>query len=191
MKLKNSSILYTIPFFVLLYQQAVVRNTTGLLSTFFSYLDEFYVVFLLLLLIQKKGISRIKKSKNDFTVLILWCLFLIIGLLSSFFTMYVSAQWWFLDAFICSKFIIVYFAIKYSGNKYIDTSGMVKGSKYCIVLFTFCSVINSFIPLFPKGEYRYFVDSIQLFFGHPTFYAAASMTCVCALIATESGEKKK
>lgn len=191
MKLKNSSILYTIPFFILLFQQAFVRNTTELLSNFFSYLDEIYVAVLLLFLFKKKGLRRIKKNRNDFVILVLWCIFLFIGLFSSLIARYVSVQWCIFDAFICSKFIILYFAIQYSGKGYIDISKIAKGCKFCIVSFTICLLINSFVPLFPKGEFRYFMHSVQLFFGHPTFFASASITCVCALIAAESSKKSK
>ena len=113
MRIKKNTFLYTIPFFILLFQQAIIDNTTGLLNSMFSYLDEFYVVLLLLLLIKNNGLNKLKKDKNDFMIFILWCIFLIIGLVSGIISRYVPVQWLFIDAFICSKFLIVYFSIKY------------------------------------------------------------------------------
>lgn len=191
MRIKKNTFLYTIPFFILLFQQAIINNTTGLLNSMFSYLDEFYVVLLLLLLIKNNGLNKLKKDKNDFIIFILWCIFLIVGLVSGIISRYVPVQWLFIDAFICSKFLIVYFSIKYCGDRIINISGIVKGCKYCVLLFAFGSVLNIFIPLFPRGEYRYIMDSVQLFFGHPTFYAAASITCVCVMIAGEAFTKNK
>ena len=61
---------------------ASIYNTTGLVNRMFSYLDEFYVVLLLLLLIKNNGLNKLKIDKNDFMIFILWCIFLIIGLKS-------------------------------------------------------------------------------------------------------------
>ena len=195
MIVKSSTFLYVIPFFVLLFQQAVVRNTTGIVSEIFSFFDEIYVVFLFLRLIQKNGIRKLQNNKNDFFIFSFWCVFLIVGLMSNIVNRYVSISWGIFDAFICSKFIIVYFALKYSvGSKVVlikIAKQIAKICRICIVAFFILTFVNIFVPVFPRAEYRFFMESIQLFFGHPTFYAATAITCVGALIASESYEHKR
>lgn len=183
MKIRKTNIYYTIPFCLLLFQQAIIRNDTNGLFGFVSYLDELYVSILLFICVVKK---KFFVNNNEKKLLICYGLFLGIGLISSLVFHYQNIIISALDAFICSKFLIVFFCTKslLTKDKVEATLlSIYRVSKHSITMIGLLTITNIFVPIFPRGEYRYFMNSTQLFFGHPTFYAVACMTCVIAIVA--------
>jgi hypothetical protein len=115
---------------------------------------------------------------------------IIIGLLSNLIFNYQPLSSVASDLIIFSKFILGYFLSRFIFRN--ADIGLVKGAvtKICRTASVFLAVIlviNIFTNIFPHYiDFRFFMYSQQLFFGHPTFMGA---TCV-ALMALLMGFKE-
>lgn len=187
--MKKETLLVVIPFIILIIQQALLTYTDGKIYSLISYFDEIYVLLLwAVILVKNRGKMRIKNK--DKTILMLTVVFVMIGLCSNIITGYQSIRWALVDAFTCSKFVLCYLGIRMylsRENVCIDVvTKLYKFSRIYICCLFVLGIINIFVDIFPKPDYRYFMYSIRLFYFHPTYLAIAAISCVCVIIVKDS-----
>lgn len=175
------NLLVIIPFFLLLFQSGLTSNLN---LAILNYIDEMYLLFLAVFnLIQKK--CKLTFDKDEKIIFIGWIIFVTAGAISSVINQYQSVALTLSDIFVCSKFIICYFGMKNMlgslGCEYVSNS-LYKLAKKIIVIHFVLTIINCFIPIFPVSDYRYFMHSIKLFYGHPTGYAAVGVSLLCIIL---------
>ncbi|WP_028043614.1 hypothetical protein [Candidatus Stoquefichus massiliensis] len=148
---------------------------------YLNYIDEILTVFFVLYLL-KNTLFLIKNYKM---LLILWMLFLSFGLISNLIYNYQLFFPALIDAgLIVSKFIIAYLAASvYTRKTNFDFIQVITPiSKLLVIIFTLLIIHDIFFhPIYPKNEYRYFMESLQLMFGHPTYLAVAMVTLIAIL----------
>jgi len=154
-------------FIYLLFQSSLASMFTGTFSTVISYSDEVIAVILLALIV----INVEKLISYEKIILVLLLIFEIIGIISGLLTDFQSNIYMFVDAFVCSKFIIYFIAARITTNGIVSRSSIWKLNDFCkitaVVFFALLMHDLFFTPFFPKYDFRYFTYSIQLFFGHP------------------------
>lgn len=178
---------WTITFLLLLFQTALQRLTTGVIYQAITYLDEVAeaVIFLMLLhaVTQKFLIQR--RDKRILTLFFLW---LGITVYSSIINHNAGIINMVLDCFVCVKFMIFY-----QGGRVLSKSGRFTGINLYEMLNSACKITSVILlllcvhdlmlnPFFEKYDYRYFTESLQLCFLHPTYLAAVCMTCMAILM---------
>lgn len=166
-------------FLLSLFQMAILRYSTGLINTSISYLDEIVTMFLLLVCF-----FNFKKLSIDFEelrILYLSIILVIIGTISSMYNQYQPILPSFIDAiFTTMKFIIVYFGVGVLYKKRITEKFIFRIfsfiSKLCTSILFFLTLHDFFMsPFFQKGTFRFFTESISLFFSHETYLAFAGI----------------
>ena len=192
--IKKTRLLIVYPFVLLLLQQAILNYTGGLVYTVINYFDEVYVILLWFSALLKNN-GRLYLDRNDKRILLLSFLFIALGLVSNLGNDYQSFGYALSDAYICTKFSLVYLGIRqYVSNRRENETIILSLYKFCRIFIFLCfvfAIVNLIIPIFPLGEFRYFMNTITLFFPHPTYLAIASITAVCVIIVKQSILQKK
>ena len=187
--MKKIKLFIVYPFILLLLQSAILNYTNGFLRTFVNFFDELYVIFLWCAALVKNG-GNIYLDKEDKRILLLSILFTALGLISNMRNEYQTLGYAISDAFICAKFSLIYLGIRqYVRSRKENKEIIFSLYKFCKVFITvsfILAVINIVIPIFPTSDFRYFMNSIQLFYGHPTTLAIASITAVSVIITKQS-----
>ena len=187
--IKKTRLLIVYPFVVLLLQQAILNYTGGLVYTVVNYFDEVYVILLMFSALVKNN-GRLYLDRNDKRILLLSFLFIVLGLVSNLSNDYQSFGYALSDAYICTKFSLVYLGIRqYVRNRRENEAIVLSLYKFCRIFVLVCfvlSIINIVLPIFPVGEFRYFMNTIALFFPHATYLAIASISAVCVIIVKQS-----
>lgn len=192
--IKKTRLLIVYPFVLLLLQPAILNYTSGLIYTVINYFDELYIIFLWCSALVKNN-GKIYLDREDKRILLLSILFVFLGLISNFSNDYQSLGYAVSDAFICTKFSLAYLGIRqYVRSRRENEEIIVSLYKFSKVFITVCfilAVVNIVIPIFPTSDYRYFMNSIKLFYGHPTTLAIVSISAVCVIISKQSIIKDK
>lgn len=192
--IKKTRLLIVYPFVLLLLQSAILNYTSGLIYTVINYFDEFYIIFLWCSALVKNN-GKIYLDREDKRILLLSILFVFLGLISNFSNDYQSLGYAVSDAFICTKFSLAYLGIRqYVRNSRENEAIIISLYKFCRIFIFICfalSLINIVVPIFPTSDYRYFMNSIKLFYGHPTTLAIVSISAVCVIISKQSIIKDK
>lgn len=187
--IKKTKLLIVYPFIILLLQQAVLNYANGFLYTIANYFDEIYIILLWLSGLVKND-GRIYLDREDKRILLLSIALIILGLVSNLRNDYQSLGYAVSDAFICTKFSLAYLGIRQCVRIRRENEDTILSLyKFCRIFILVCfvlAVVNIVIPIFPKGEFRYFMHTIYLFFPHPTYLAIASITAICIIIAKQS-----
>lgn len=182
------------PIIILVMQQVLLNYATGIIYSLISYIDELYVVFLWILCLYKSG-WKLQLAKDDKIIFLLGFIYLTLGLIFSFVSHYQSLNVMIIDAFTCIKFILCYEGIRqYLSTKEQNLSAINSLYRFCtkyLVLLFILGVINIFIDIFPKPDYRYGVGSIKLFYVHPTYLATSAIFCVCVIITRSAFHQTK
>ncbi|WP_308619186.1 hypothetical protein [uncultured Eubacterium sp.] len=162
---------------------SLITNTT--LSAFFNYTDEMIGVVLVILTIFKSLKSEIRLLKFERYMLIFMFIFEVIGIISGFMYKYQDIQYMFVDAYTCAKFFIFYLCArlltqnKLTHEYFFSLNGICK---LLAVIFFVLSLHDTFFsPWFPVADFRYFTESVMLFFQHPEYLARASITLIFVL----------
>ena len=195
MKISNkfNNILLNILFIILVFQQALIINSKGILNYFFSYFHDALTFFLLLIFLVYM-IKGKKILKYEFMILICFLLFIIIGVISNFHSNVQPIGYALSDIFICSRFIIGYFGVvAICRNKISKTFLFDHFNNTCkitsVILFILTVHEYTFPPFFKQVDFRYFAYSNILFFPHPTYLAAACIILICVLVVSINYDK--
>lgn len=189
MMIKKTNLLIVYPFILLLLQQAILNYSSGIIYMVISYFDEVYIILLWLAAL-KRNSGKIYLDKEDKRIIALIIIFVLLGLMSNTKKHYQTIGYVISDVFICTKFSLIYLGIRQYLRSKRDNEEVIIGLyKFCKAFISICfilALINIVIPIFPKGDFRYFMNTITLFFSHPTYLAVASITAVCVIITKQS-----
>jgi hypothetical protein len=185
----KKSFLLQIIFLFLIFQQALIFNIPNpQISSLITNLDDFIVLILLIILLFK-SVKGFKILKAERTLLLCFGIMLFIGLLASFIFHIQPILFALQDMFLCSRFIIAYFAIRA-----IFSNGISKTFVYdnfntlsCVIaILFFVLTVHDYIftPFFKLTDFRYFALSTRLFFPDPTYLAASCILMICILAAS-------
>lgn len=180
-------------FIILVFQQALIINSKGILNYFFSYFHDFLAIFLLLKFLVYL-IKGKKILKYEFVILISFLFFLIIGVISNLHSNIQPLIYALSDIFICGRFIIAYFGVvAICRNKVRKTFLYDHFNNTCkissVILFILTVHEYIFTPFFIQVDFRYFAYSNILFFPHPTYLAAACIILISVLVVSINYDK--
>ena len=181
----------TAALFTLLLFLMCLENLTdiAILQTVFKHIDEAFVLICLVYLMLHIHFVLKKKA----TLVYLWVGFLSIGAVSSILFRYQGLFPSLVDALlICTKFIIGYLtAYVYASLHPGKLSQRLAGTARIITLVLFVISVHDLLlsPIFPRGEYRYFTQSLVLMFPHSTYLSAAMVTLLVLLGYTDKNHK--
>lgn len=186
---------WTVAFILLIFQKALQRLTTGASYQIITYLDEIAEVLLLLVLLyaMTRKFTVERKDKYILTCFLLW---FGMAILSSIINKNASIVTIILDCFVCIKFMVFY-----QGGRVLSKYGWFTKRDLYELLNSICKIISILLlllcihdlilpPFFEKFDYRYFTESLQLCFLHPTYLAAACMTCMAVLMYNMKYDKR-
>ncbi len=181
-KFSLNNVGWAIGFAVLLFLMCLEGMTDiALLKKVFKHLDEILVLFGLVYIILH--IYFIFKKKR--ALLFLWIAFMAIGAVSGVTFRYQGILPSLVDAVtVISKFMVGYFvAFIYASLHENKVSSRIKGAARWITVFLFVIALHDMVltPWFPKGDFRYFTNSLILMFPHQTYLAAAAATLLVLL----------
>lgn len=141
---------------------------------YFSYWDELFALFGFAALFC--GFSIIRRNKDNikiFIVIILYCLF---GIVGNVLWRYTSLDAAFSDLFINIKFFLCSYLCTFIFQK-IEIkkySKKIKRHLDCVSIFLlFFFVVDRIFRVFSIYEVRFGIPSEELFFTHPTYYASS------------------
>ena len=187
--------IWVIMFLLLLFQNALQRLTTGMAYQAITYLDEIAEILLLVMLIHVSiyKFSLDRQNKRIFITFLIW---IIITIFSSIVNKSASVITIILDCFVCIKFMIFY-----QGGRVLSKRGKFTSIDLYKKLNSICKIITIMLlilsihdlilnPFFEKFDYRYFTESLQLCFQHPTYLAAVCMACMVVLMCNMKYDQK-
>lgn len=159
-----------------------------------TYLDEVVVMLLLICLMVYVITKRIKLNQYGKKIVLYFALFEILGIVYGVLSDYQSIGGVLLDAFTCSKFLIVFFAAWLLSRNKISDRWTLKLNNFAkiVTVVIFILSIHDFLfsPFFEKSEFRYFTYSIKLFFTHPEGLARFCMALIYPLAYNMKYKKK-
>lgn len=191
-KIKLKNIAIELVFLFILFQSVLLNYTSGFIYNVILYTDELLECIMLIMILVKLFTRPVTLKKIEKYIILCWVLFITVGLLSNVF--YPMQSWIYniIDALICSRFLVYYFWCRLFYNS-ISTSVIKELAcicKICAVVFFALTIHDIFFtPFFQKGEFRYFTETIQLFFNLHSLFAVACFSCSVILIM-EMGIKK-
>ena len=173
-------------FLYLIFQPTIpslITNNT--ISTIFNYTDEAIGVILVTIVIFRAMKSQISLLKFERYMLIFMILFELFGIISGFTYKYQETKYMFVDAYTCAKFFIYYLCARLLTQGKLDEKYFFSINRICkiiAVIFFVLALHDAFLsPWFPVADFRYFTNSVMLFFEHPEYLARASMTVLFIL----------
>lgn len=186
----KKEIFIEIIYILLIFQIALQCSPYNLVSKIFNYVDDI-IAFICFIYVILNYFSKTKIDKLDKKILLVYLLFTIVGIISSIKTQLQSPLVCLLDLFTCSKFILGYLAIRIYLRK-CDFDFLKKSvlgiTKFLVLIFFILAIHDEFMsPYFEIFDYRLFGKSIQLFYPHPTYLAAA---CIVFLLILSTTNKK-
>lgn len=175
-------------FVLLLFIQCLENlSNNGTVQFVLKHVDEgITLLFIIYLIINGKQLFQAKSF-----ILTIWLFFMIWGVLSSIYSREQSIIPSLVDAIaIVERFMVGYFTLViFQKKNKIEIGRQLYSCARVISVILFILCINEIFlfPIWPKGEYRYFMNSMSLMFPHVTYLAAASAiilillgTCSCS-----------
>ncbi|MCD2492277.1 hypothetical protein LQE92_06485 [Lacrimispora sp. NSJ-141] len=193
MKVSKKTFLVNVIFICFVFQQALQYCPIREIAYCFQYVDEIItLLFLLIIFYNYKKLSNLIRIEKR--IIITFGIILLIGIISTFFYQYQSWLISFQDAFICSKFLIVYIAIRTCFQKYTAEDickRILKTTKFIVIIFFVLSINDAFFkPIFHTMGHRLFARSIMLLYPHPTYLASVAYIMLLILAIINSSNKK-
>ena len=173
-------------FLYLIFQPTIPSLiTNNAISTIFNYSDEVIGIILVAVVIFRAMKSQITLLKFERYMLVFMMIFEVFGLISGFFYDFQSKVYVLTDAYTCSKFFIYYLCARLLTQGKLDEKYFFSINRICkiiAVIFFVLTLHDAFLsPWFPVADFRYFTNSVMLFFEHPEYLARASMTVLFIL----------
>ena len=164
-------------------------TSISILQAFFKHVDELLVLFCLVYLVLHIHYVFRKKWR----LLYLWLGLMAIGTVSSLVFGYQKLIPAVIDAVVViSKFIVGYLTAYVYASLHKDTlSQRLVGAARIITLLLFVISVHDLLmtPFFPRGEYRYFTQSLVLMFPHSTYLSAAMVALLVLLGYTNNSNR--
>lgn len=141
------------------------------------------IYFIFLILFYKQKLEPIERK-----IILCFFLWFVITMFSSFVNQNAKYMTILLDSFVCVKFMIYYLGGKILSRelrpikKYVNSKIILFCKIISIMLILLCLHEIFMNPFFEKYDFRYFTNSLQLCFLHPTYFAAFCVSCVSILI---------
>ncbi|MBQ9517871.1 MAG: hypothetical protein IJR60_07315 [Eubacterium sp.] len=175
-------------FFLMAMQNALQMLVPRAMLQAVTYYDELFQVVIIFYLLYVMVKKRINLTYLERILIVCYGLYLLLCFLSSVFNDYATVTVIVLDAFVCVKFFLFY-----RGGLELSRQGVADSKTFyehtnlackiiTVVLFLYALHDLFFTPFFKKYDFRYFTDSLQLFFYHPTHLAAFSILIISVLI---------
>ncbi|MBE6719229.1 MAG: hypothetical protein E7571_01055 [Ruminococcaceae bacterium] len=175
-------------FFLMSMQNALQMTVPPSLLQIVTYYDEAFQIFIILYLVYVMSKKRISISYAERIMIVFYSLYLLMCFLSSILNNYATIMVIILDAFVCIKFFIFYRgAFELSRQGVVDTKTFYEHTNLAAKIISIVLLLYSvhdlfFNPFFKKYDFRFFTNSLQLFFYHPTYLAAFCMLMISVLI---------
>lgn len=159
------------------------------LQFFFKHIDE----LLVLLCFAYLALHIHFVFRKKWQLLYLWLGFMAIGIISSLVYRYQAPVPSFIDAVVViNKFMVGYLtAYVYCCLHPGALSQRLTGAARLITALLFVIALHDLVmtPFFPRGEYRYFTQSLVLMFPHSTYLSAAMVTLLVLLGYTNKNNR--
>lgn len=155
------------------------------IGTVIKYSDEAIGVLMVMAVLFRAMKSEITLIKFERYMLMFMLIFEIIGIVSGFKYRYQDISYMLIDAYTCSKFFIYYLCARLLTQgkltqKYFFSINTI--CKIIAVIFCILAVHDAFLtPWFKVRDFRFFANSVCLFFGHPESLARACITVIFLL----------
>lgn len=183
-------LLFVIVYVILIFQIALQSSSIQLVSKIFNYIDDVIALCCTLYVILSI-LSRKKCEKNDRRILCVYLVFVVTGIIGTLHLKIQPFSIWVLDLFTCSKFIVGYLAMRFCGskvNKSFLKRSVLNVTRLMTIVFFVLAIHDEFMsPFFGIFDYRMFGKSIELFYPHPTYLAAACIVFLLVLAVTCDG----
>lgn len=189
-KLHTKNFLPQCAFTLLLFLMCLEDLTDiSLLQFVFKHIDEVLVLLCFGYLALHVHYVFLKKWR----ILYLFLGFMAIGAVSSLVFRYQGAVPALIDAIVViSKFMVGYLTAYVYCSLHKDTlSQQLAGAARLITVLLFVIALHDMVmtPFFPRGEYRYFTQSLVLMFPHATYLSAAMVTLLVLLGYTDKDNR--
>lgn len=190
--IKNKKELGLTIFFVMLFQMVSKNYTKGVIFQIFQYIDEvLMILFLFSNIIEAKRIKIYNFEKKSF---ILFIIFIGIGIVSNIYYKTQRLLPIVIDTITFSKFMVFYFFFRnYTIGEDLEKTfkDLIFRTKFVTVFLFILTTLNIFYEdLYPTFDYRYFMNSIQLFFPHPMYLSEATiLLMIVCLYDMKNGKK--
>ncbi len=190
---ENTFVKYKYYLLILIIYTFVFQNYLQERISFFQYIDELYcLIFIplaILYFIRNAGVIKLK----DLIIIICFLLILFVGTISYDKYSYQSLTYAIYDVVSISKPFFAFFVpLLLFYNLPLKIYGR-KISLHCYVIgcgLFILTIFDYIYNIFP-GTYRYGIKSIQLFYSHPTYYAAINIFLLALVILTDNKFTKK
>ena len=182
-------------FFLMAMQNALQMTVPPVMLRVVTYYDEVFQIVLLFYLVYVMLKKRLSISYTERIMLIFYGLYLLMCFLSSVFNNYATVTVIILDAFVCIKFFLFYRGgYELSRHGVADTKTFYEHTNLVCKIITVVLLLYSlhdifFTPFFKTYDFRFFTNSLQLFFFHPTYLAAFSILIISVLILNMKYDK--
>lgn len=182
----NKIDIWKILFLYLIFQPSISENIgKSPLAPIITYSDEIIAVIITIAVLFKLLQNKAKLLKFEQGMLIGLIMFEFFGIFSGIHYNYQETQYMLIDAFTCIKFFIYYLGTRVLTQDKLSKDYLVSLNSICkilaVVLFAFSIHDAFFTPWFPVGDYRYFTNSVILWFWHPESLSKASITIIFIL----------
>lgn len=185
-KLKKINI-WKILFLYLIFQPSLAASMTqnkSPIATAVTYSDEAIAVAIVVAVMFRLTRSA-KLLRFEQIMLIGLFVFEILGIISGFHFKYQQTSYMLVDAFTCVKFFIYYLGARVLTQNKLTEKYFFSLNNICkilaVVLFLLATHDAFFTPWFPVFDFRYFTESVQLWFGHPESLSKACITIIFVL----------
>lgn len=184
-KLEKKQIWYVL-FLFLTFQTAIIVNTKegSLFYTVMNYADEIIVVSLFLITIAKYKFE-VHLLPFERRMLLFLVIFEIMGITTGIYYQYQEIKYMILDAFQSIKFILLYYSARLLTKDRLDDkfflplNNLVRVFAVILLVLGLHDVLLS--PWWPTYDFRYFVNTISLFFNHPENLSRCCMALIFVL----------
>ena len=163
-----------------------------------GFLDELAGMFSFFVILYYFGIKeRVKLYRQEYYILILLLIVMIVGLLSNFYAnqkgFHTDAIAIFGDFINFFKAFVAYFGVRLLSNNFSSSKVLKKTSKYNLLIFYILVVVvilDIVIGFYPHPS-RYGIFSLQLFFQHPSRFGFAFIFIFLSLLPKYYTKNKK
>ena len=175
-------------FFALVFQKAIQRViSSGILFQAVTYLDEVTEIIAVIIIIRALAKKQLKLSKYEVAIGVAFSVYFAFCTVSTIVYSYMGIFLSVLDAFVCAKFMVFYFA----GKSLIASKALTLKKTYDIlnvpckqasVILLLLALHDLIFPaFFAKYDFRFFTQSLMLGFQHPAYLAIVCLTIICVL----------
>lgn len=159
--------------------------TNNFFGTIIQYSDEAIGAIMVIVVLFRTLKSEIKLLKFEQAMLVFMIIFELFGIISGLIYHYQQTQYMFVDAYTCTKFFLYYLCARLLTQGKLTDKYFFSINRICKILavvFFVLALHDAFLtPWFKVRDFRYFANSVCLFFGHPEHLARVCITIIFLL----------